>query len=310
MIRENYNKSIAEITFTKCGNIANAFRRALLSEIPTIAFNVDDATLETDDTLITHDILNTICFARFLNCYDCDIPLNSKFEINVTAENENTPVFSDYIVFEGTNKPAPLEKHVLICHLNKKRNLRIRGIKVCRGTSVQHAKHRALTGLIIYDELDFCYVNYVNINGRLNYKKIIAPEKYNRETQYVYIEKGADMTERVEKQIKKYTQLKDIREVQHGVDICDSYFLSYECDEPKKLFNAARESLVQRLKNIKLQHDGIEVDITIRELLSWFCHLETDCNIFYNNGVLTIVHDNKEKIIKNAVEKILKILNH
>lgn len=308
MIEEKYEGNVGIITFRKCGNLANAFRRILLDEIVCWAFDTSDAKLETSDTLLTHDVLTNIPLVRILESHEggANVGITGKFYISVKSVSDNSPVLSDNILDER-NKPAPVVPGLLICHLGKDCHLDIKNITLSRGIGREHAKFCATYGRISYEDLDTTCVNYINERG---FNEIRTVEGQGLEKSVIYSEAGRKlMSESTKNIVSKYTDITSKYKNPVFLDTCSyesqNYRIRFTADNPRAVFATARKQLAGQLQERVMTKTTLEV-------LRWFCYAETICPIFVSHEKLTIVvaHDNAARIMENAIKTIMKIINH
>lgn len=308
MITAKKDKDRVILTFKDCGNLANSFRRILIGELRRESFNTDNSSIDTNDTLITHNILHNICFSKAKN-----LNINDKFEINVLADSENTKVLSKHIYNEKTHKPADVEPDNLICHLSKGKYLKIKNITVSVGCGNEHAKYETPFNYT-YRDLDSCFINYLNTAGRLEYIRIKPPKNYNPEKQYIFLIPKSNYTERVKKQIENYIVLSDIEIIQTGKYISNNYELAIHHPDPETALKQTCELLTEQLNSIESEQiDDIlivkNLTTTVCELLRYFCDRETECPCFKQENILKIQHPDAKKILQNVTDKILKIIS-
>jgi len=323
MIEENYKDNTGIIVFKNCG-LANAFRRILLSEIPSVAFCTDNSTISTTDTLLTHDILKNISLVRIIEGFsggaNFDSLRDKKYYISVKSSGVQSVVLSDNILEEKTNKPAPVPQGIFICHLTKDCYLDVKNITIDCGIGREHAKWSHAYGRITYEDLDTCCVEHVNERGFLetrvvHSKGLQLPDIIdsvpmpghsgeNVQKYIIYSKSGkALMSEKTKQICKSYKEIPQ----REFLDTCswesENYRIRFHSDNPKKMFAAARKLLAEQIR-------GKVFTITTLEVFRFYCYKECRCPVFVNRDELkfNIQHDNAERIMDNAIKAILAIV--
>lgn len=196
---EQINEKKGRIITTGAGSLANGLRRVLLDEIKTFCFDTSSATLETNDSYLTFDLLRSLTFVRFLNPFESPVSSNKKkdnrFEEKIVIENKsdessfsqsekeksNSVEFYIKIRNIGIEPIAILSSHICddkgnpidfvevweLGTLSPGCKLAITGIKITSGIGREHAKFSAVFGPVTYRPTDVCFVYYLNEKGKI-----------------------------------------------------------------------------------------------------------------------------------------------
>lgn len=294
------------------GKIANSLRRILLDEIEMIAFDTSEAHIATSDLKINHSILLNIELVRVYE--------EGEFYIKVDNNGiEPIAITSNMIYNLKTKSPAKVYKDMLICTLEGKHSITIRGIKTVHGTGRQHAKFSAVMGPVTYDATDVAHVYYLNERGFIedNKRKISvkAIDKYNRNTMYIIIDKrGLDsISEQHKKYMKEMTQLPDKQYEFLTAELheSDDFVLTFYSENVEI---TAQQAIATLISQIKTGYESGIYTTSAAEVMRQFIYREVMCPIYCNSKddnycVLTISHNDAKKIEKQVYEQVLKILS-
>lgn len=317
MIKFSFDKK-AKIVTKDAGTLANGLRRVLLDEIKTFTFETSESTLETNDSYLTFDLLRSIEFIRFLDPFT--EPKEKEFFIKIkNVGSEPIAILSSHICYKS-GKPVDFVELWEVGTLSPGCHLAISKIGITSGIGREHAKFSAVFGPVTYRPTDIAFVYYLNEKGKIedNVRAIptkilseITKEKINElVTEYLIWneEWGKKMSKEdieLSNTLKKisyngnyyFTEISD----------CNDFEITFNAHKPEQTFKEACKIIAR-----DIQGDPSELTITAGEILRWFCFKEMECPIFgnfdQNNYKIKIVHVDEKKIIKNAIEKILKIL--
>ena len=325
-IEGRQNLKSGEITFENIGKLPNIVRRVLLDEIPTVRFCVKNSVLKTTDKSISNFISKNLTHIRI---YSYDI--NDSFYIKIKSNgNEPIKILSDHIINLKNNKPADVQKNIEICELSAGCEFFLNGITLIKGTGASlpyfdgpvNSCFSEVVGLISYLPYKITFVNYMNKKGFIeeNLRIVNVGDKYKtldgKEKKFIlgkeyliWNEEGSAFISEID---KRFSELKEI--ILYDGDFIDpentkikDIKLTFLHENPKEAFIKAVEIIRKDITREKLSKSA-------GELLTYYCLEECDCSVCKNINdsecTLNIVHTDSEKIKKNAIEKIHKILDN
>lgn len=332
---EKINETKGRIITKGAGSLANGIRRVLLDEIKTYCFETSSATLETNDSYITFDLLRALTFVRFLNPFFSPSSFTPSFSQSEKDKEEKSPEYYIKIRNVGLEPIAILSTHICddkgkpvdfvelweVGTLSPGCKLAITGIKITSGIGREHAKFSAVFGPVTYRPIDVCFVYYLNEKGKIEDNMRAVPSFSLREKEKK--EKTESLTtnllvwnEEWGKRMSKEDRLlsESLEKIKYDgqfsfSEISDSndFELTFNAHLPEQTFKEAIKVIAR-----DIQGDPESLTITAGEILRWFSFQEMECPIFgnfdQNNYKIKILHVDEKKILENAKKKVMSII--
>lgn len=313
------------VIFKGAYNLANAYRRTILSEIETRAFDLSNIKKEFSPNIgISTDVVLNIKKVKFLNQFEPP-EKNEIYHLSIkNTTNKYMPIFSENIC-NTANKSADVQKGILLFYLPPDSFVKISNICVKFAKEMgEHVAHSPIIGPVTYMPTDIYPVFYLNERGYIDpsprfvpcavikreikyytYQDLFKNEKhiiiYNKEyaklAQSEVLERINSM-EKIEIDTKHFCDTRYFKSADHT--------LTFYAIDIERTHKEAMKTLKANIE--KAQYNDYMSD-TVAELFYAFCFSELECPVYINsiddNAKITVINDNPEKIFEQVKKKLL-----